>query len=149
MLLYVIEDQAQSCSRRSRDGEWVDQAQNVAAHCSGRRGDSAKHILELAALLKEHRQRSLPALEAHSDVGELGRYPAKSSVIGFRRHPGLVHAVRCFAQRIPHRVDSLRVLDECVALNDPGLLELGQTLLHIVQPTQGCGGRIDLAQQLG
>ncbi len=50
------------------------QARDIAAHAPDSRPDAAEHVLELAALLREHQQRALTARQLRHNVRHLRRH---------------------------------------------------------------------------
>jgi len=56
-----------------RNGRWVDHRGKLSAERLGGRREATEHVLQLAALLQEDRQRSLAALQGDDDVGDLSR----------------------------------------------------------------------------
>ncbi|MNJ36392.1 hypothetical protein D3C77_311780 [compost metagenome] len=99
-------------------------------------------------MLQEDGERRLASLQADRDVGELCGNATQCGLVCLRRHARLVHALRSLADAFAHVVDALGVLNEGVTLNDSGLLQLGQLLLHVIQPAE-CGDRgVDLPEKL-
>ncbi|MNT62324.1 hypothetical protein D3C72_2000330 [compost metagenome] len=83
------------CNRHRRNGSGsqrirVHQAHQCAAQRSCGRHNATKHILQLAALLQQDRQRLLPALKGNDDVGHLGRNTAHGCGLLCSAYPVLV-----------------------------------------------------------
>ncbi|MNG98672.1 hypothetical protein D3C79_578220 [compost metagenome] len=128
--------------------ERVDQAGDVAAHGSCSRADAAKHVLQLAALLKQNSERGLAGLEADRDVGELSWKAAHCCAVGLSRHASPVHAVGCPADLCTRLADACCIFFECVRIHQTGTPEPRKALLLRIQAIQSGYRRVYLPKQL-
>ncbi|MNT19228.1 hypothetical protein D3C72_1544790 [compost metagenome] len=94
-----ISRQRKTSNSPSRQRVRADQPQEGGAQRLRRRHDATKHILKLAALLKQNSHRLLPPLEGDSYVGQLGRDAPHG---GRRLRSGVPILVEGAASR-PHR----------------------------------------------
>jgi hypothetical protein len=110
---------------------------DIRAQRTSGTADAAEHVLELAALLQEHVQRALPALQAHDDVGDLRRQAAHRERQLLRAH---AKRVRRGDGLTLLRVDLVKLVK--VRLENAGV-DAALLREHLIEITAGTRARLE------